>query len=196
MVLPVNIKTRDKGAVCSCKSGLMSLCGLNRVIESLYLSNAAAANNQYLLTTHRITCVINVSLQCSTRALPEVEYLHFAVADTPDTPLLDCFETITHKIHQVEAKGGRTLIHCSAGVSRSSTLCLAFLMRYRGLSLLAAHVHLKTCRPIIRPNPGFWRQLVTYELTLFGKNTVHMINSPIGLIPSIYEAEIKNMVPF
>ncbi|XP_063820347.1 dual specificity protein phosphatase 18 [Pseudophryne corroboree] len=174
----------------------MSLSGLCRVTESLFLSNAASASTQSLLRNHHITCVINVSLQCSTCSLPDLEYLHFSVADTPDTSLSDYFETMTDKVHKVEASGGCTLIHCSAGISRSPTLCLAYLMRYRGLSLLAAHVHLKTCRPIIRPNLGFWRQLITYELDLFGKNTVHIINSPVGLIPSIYEAEIRNMIPF
>ncbi|XP_075691716.1 dual specificity protein phosphatase 18 [Rhinoderma darwinii] len=174
----------------------MSISGLSKVTDRLYLSNAAAASNATLLSSHHITCVINISLECSACVIPDLEYLHFPVADLPETPLYDYFGTILHKIHEVEAAGGRTLIHCSAGISRSSTLCLAYLMKYHGLTLLAAHAHLKACRPIIRPNIGFWRQLIAYELYLFGKNTVHIIESLVGLIPNIYETETKNMIAF
>ncbi|KAM3939077.1 dual specificity protein phosphatase 18 isoform 1-T2 [Leptodactylus fuscus] len=174
----------------------MSISGLCQVTNSLFLSNAAAASQPALLTSHRITCIINVSLECTACIGPDVEYLHFAVADLPDTPLHEYFETVSNKIQEVEASGGRTLIYCAAGISRSSTLCLAYLMKWRGLTLLAAHAHLTTCRPIIRPNIGFWRQLIGYELYLFGKNTVKIIESPIGPIPNIYETETRNMVPF
>ncbi len=40
---------------------------------------------------------------------------------------------------------------------------------------------------------GFWRQLVDYELSLFGTNSVRIIPSSIGFIPDLYEAEVKNM---
>lgn len=33
---------------------------------------------------------------------------------------------------------------------------------------------LQSCRPIVRPNPGFFRQLIDYESRLFGKATVKM----------------------
>ena len=45
----------------------------------------------------------------------------------------------------------------------------------------------------IRPNLGFWRQLVDYEMSLFGTSSVKIIPSSIGFIPDLYEAEVKNM---
>ncbi|KAM8960769.1 dual specificity protein phosphatase 18 [Pelodytes ibericus] len=173
-----------------------ALSGLIQITNGLYLSNAKAASNKILLSTHCITCVINVSLEKNCHVCSDLEYLHYPIADTPDAFLLEYVETITDKIHNVEDNGGRTLLHCAAGISRSPALCLAYLMKHNGLSLLAAHTFIKTCRPIIRPNNGFWKQLIIYEMDLFGKNTVQMINSPMGLIPTIYEEEAKNMVPF
>ncbi|KAG8597955.1 hypothetical protein GDO81_002442 [Engystomops pustulosus] len=173
----------------------MSISGLSKVTEGLFLSSAAMARKTALLLGHNITFVINVSLECLSSVIPGVTYLHFPFADLPEAPLYDYFETITQKIHEVETDGGRTLIHCVAGISRSPTFCLAYLMRQHGLTLLAAHDHLKSCRPIIRPNIGFWRQLVVYEQSLFGKNTVQIIESPVGPIPSIYEAETNGMLP-
>ena len=38
------------------------------------------------------------------------------------------FQPICELIHANEAKGGSTLVHCVAGRSRSSTLCIAYLL--------------------------------------------------------------------
>lgn len=168
---------------------------LSKVTESLYLSNNEAACNRTLLHAHRITCVINVSLEGPVGTPPVLEYLHFPLADIPETPLCDYFKTVADKIHEVEANGGCTLVHCVAGISRSATLCLAYLMKHRAKTLLEAHTHLKKCRPLIEPNIGFWGQLIAYELELYGGNTVHLITSPIGIIPSVSEEKTKNMIP-
>ncbi|XP_063313030.1 dual specificity protein phosphatase 18 [Pelobates fuscus] len=178
------------------KSKTSSLSGPIQVTDGLYLSNASVASNYICLTAHRITCVISVYLENTDHHYPNFQYLHFPMSDTPDTFLFEHFEIISDKIRIVESNGGRTLLHCAAGISRSPSLCLAYLMKNNGLSLLAAHTLLKKRRPIIRPNYGFWEQLIRYEMELFGKNTVQMVNSPMGLIPDIYEEETKNMIPF
>ena len=77
---------------------------------------------------------------------------------------------------------------------RSSTLVLAYLMKYQQLSLVDAHTLVKSKRNMIRPNNGFWIQLIDYEKKLFGKNTVTMVPTPLGIMPNIYEAEVRNMV--
>ncbi|XP_068102587.1 dual specificity protein phosphatase 18-like [Hyperolius riggenbachi] len=167
---------------------------LIKVTKCLYISNEEAARNKTLLRTHRITCIINVCLDRPTGTPPVSEYLHFPVEDIAEAPLCDYFDTIADKIQEVGASGGRTLVHCVAGISRSATVCLAYLMKHRRMSLLEAHARLKERRPMIYPNIGFWRQLIDYELALFGKNTVHLMKSPVGIIPSIYEKQTKNMI--
>ncbi|MBZ3874656.1 Dual specificity protein phosphatase 18 [Sciurus carolinensis] len=139
--------------------------------RSLYISNGVAANNKLLLSSNQISSVINVSVE------------------------VDFFDPIADHIHSVEMKQGRTLLHCAAGVSRSATLCLAYLMKYHAMSLLDAHTWTKSCRPIIQPNNDFWEQLIHYEFQLFGKNTIHMVSSPVGMIPDIYEKEVRLMIP-
>ncbi|KAM4808192.1 dual specificity protein phosphatase 18 [Rhinophrynus dorsalis] len=189
--------TRTKAeASLQFKKKIMSISGISKITEGLYISNARAATNRILLTMNSISCVINVSLTDAAAFCPVQDYLRIPVKDTPYTTISKYFDAIADKIHQVEVSGGRTLLHCAAGVSRSATLCLAYLMKHTGRSLLEAHDWLKSCRPIIRPNIGFWKQLISYEMTLFGRNTVTIIDSFIGPIPNIYEEEAKNMVPF
>ncbi|XP_004754989.1 dual specificity protein phosphatase 21 [Mustela nigripes] len=172
-----------------------SVHGLSQITSSLYISNGVAANNKLMLSSNHITTVINVSVEVVNTFYEDIQYVQVPVADAPSSRLYDFFDPIADHIHSVEMKQGRTLLHCAAGVSRSAALCLAYLMKYHAMSLLDAHTWTKSCRPIIRPNNGFWEQLIHYEFKLFSKNTVHMINSPVGVIPDVYEKEVRLMMP-
>ena len=59
-------------------------------------------------------------------------------------------------------------MHCRAGQSRSATLVIAHLMMFRKWSLLKAYCHVKECRPVIKPNPGFFEHLRTLEREING----------------------------
>lgn len=61
----------------------------------------------------------------------------------------------------------RVLIHCNLGISRSSTLLLAYLMKKYNATLYEAYKFLRHRRPIVCPNLGFLRQLLDYEHDLF-----------------------------
>lgn len=172
-----------------------SVSGLSQITRSLYLSNGVAANDKRLLSGSHITSVVNVSVEVVSTLYEDIQYVQVPVADTPTSPLCDFFDPIADHIHRVERQRGRTLLHCAAGVSRSAALCLAYLMKYHAMSLLDAHSWTKACRPIVRPNRGFWEQLVRYEFQLFGRNTVRMVSSPVGRIPDIYEKEVRLMIP-
>lgn len=61
------------------------------------------------------------------------------------------------------AQGTRVLVHCKMGVSRSAATVVAYAMKQYGWSLEQALRHVQELRPIARPNPGFLRQLQTYQ---------------------------------
>uniref|UniRef100_UPI00398EBA3F dual specificity protein phosphatase 18-like n=1 Tax=Pristiophorus japonicus TaxID=55135 RepID=UPI00398EBA3F len=172
------------------------LSGLCQITCSLYLSNAVASHNQSLLLASGVTCIISVFPEMMSSVLPGTEYINIPVSDSPGSQLSEYFDMVADKIHHVEKLHGRTLLHCVAGISRSATLCLAYLMKYHHMSLVEAHAWLRARRPIIRPNSGFWKQLIEYEDRLFGKTTIKMVTSPLGVIPDIYEEETRGMIPF
>lgn len=171
-----------------------SAYGLTRITDSLYISNGEAANNKLSLYANQISTVINVSVEVVNTYFPGIYYIHVPVADTPSARISDFFDAVADKIHGVELNDGRALVHCAAGVSRSATLCMAYLMKYESMSLADAHSWVKACRPIIRPNIGFWEQLIEYEYKLFGKNSVKMVQSPLGVIPDLYQNEFRVMI--
>lgn len=58
---------------------------------------------------------------------------------------------------------GVVLVHCNAGVSRSSSVVIGYLMLREGLTFDDAYGQVKLARPSIRPNPGFYAQLQHYK---------------------------------
>lgn len=90
---------------------------------------------------------------------PGVEYLVVDADDLPDYPLERHFAKCLKFIQGVVRNDGVVLVHCHAGISRSSTIVILHLMINKGLSLADAHARLRAARPIIRPNPGFWEAL-------------------------------------
>lgn len=58
-------------------------------------------------------------------------------------------------------RGGRIFVHCVAGISRSATLVIAYLMTHQDINLKDAVQMLRNKRKIC-PNPGFLQQLIDY----------------------------------
>lgn len=83
-------------------------------------------------------------------------------------------------VDSVEMSGGKVLIHCQAGISRSATICLAYLMSKRKCSLEEAYEYVKERRPVISPNFNFMGQLQTWEREIKSINVM----SPEKLSPS------------
>ncbi|XP_007907829.1 dual specificity protein phosphatase 14-like [Callorhinchus milii] len=178
---------------------LSGLAAMSQITPCLYLSNGSAAANRPLLASRGITCVVNVTVELPSPHWPDVEHVTVPLPDLPHAPLSLYFDTIADKVRSVSARQGRTLIHCVAGISRSASLCLAYLIKYHQHSLLQAYQWVKARRPIIRPNVGFWRQLVEYERRVSGRNSVKMVVSGLGLglIPQVSQRQpASGLSPF
>ncbi len=67
-------------------------------------------------------------------------------------------------------KIGNVLVHCFAGVSRSSTIVISFLMKKLNWSYKEAFDHVRKKRWVINPNPGFVKQLRRYDAKLKSTN--------------------------
>lgn len=81
--------------------------------------------------------------------------------------LVDKFFDETHNFIE-EARRNRCniLVHCKAGISRSPTIAIAYLMKWKRLHLQEAYNFVKRCRPQISPNLNFMGQLMSYERQL------------------------------
>ncbi|KAK9762249.1 dual specificity phosphatase 19 [Basidiobolus ranarum] len=96
-------------------------------------------------------------------------YLKVPVLDSVDANLLPhftaCFDFIQNARSQL-GKNARILVHCQAGISRSATVVIAYLMKYQDISLDEAYILVHLARPIICPNDSFCQQLALFHDTL------------------------------
>uniref|UniRef100_A0A3Q1HCX6 Uncharacterized protein n=1 Tax=Anabas testudineus TaxID=64144 RepID=A0A3Q1HCX6_ANATE len=168
----------NKGGV---RVGLMSV---SQVTPTLFLSGADGPLNAALVSQKRITLIVNATLSHASPTYPGVECVRVPVSDLPSARLGDHFDRVAERIHCNRAGG--TLVHCAAGMSRSPALVMAYLMRYRGVTLCQAHRWVQESRPYVRLNAGFWDQLLQYERRLYGRNTVRVLKSGrFGSVPAV-----------
>lgn len=81
--------------------------------------------------------------------------------------LIRSFSFVTEEARQ---KGEKILIHCQAGISRSPTIAIAYIMKHINLSTLDAYAFVQRNRRIISPNLNFMGQLVEFESKLKGSS--------------------------
>ena len=159
--------TTDLPAAIPPLEGVTLFNQIASVAPNIYLS-AATALDPLTLERLGLSLLINVTTHLPLLPLEGVETVRVAVKDDAKSGnnLLPHFEGLTSRIRQEVNIGGVVLIHCAAGVSRSPTICLAYMIRYHGFTLKQAWKHLSTVRPWIRPNRAFMDQLHSWELRL------------------------------
>ncbi|KAJ8025587.1 Dual specificity protein phosphatase 4 [Holothuria leucospilota] len=140
------------------------------VLPHLYLGNACHSECRKTLQRLGVTAVLNVSKRCPNNFPQSLVYKNIPVDDDTDADLSPWFQEAASFIDLVKEQSGRVFVHCKAGISRSATICMAYLMisqRFR-LDEAFEYVHLR--RTIISPNLAFMLQLQRLETDLFGKS--------------------------
>lgn len=109
-----------------------------------------------------------VSITNSEVPLPgdKLKHLQIWLEDETDSDLAANFERIFEFTREAVEQNGAVLVHCEAGISRSATTVIAYLVKYHNMSLEQAFRHTKERRRIINPNSGFVEQLRSFEASL------------------------------
>ncbi len=98
-------------------------------------------------------------------------HLQFDVLDIPSQNLINLFDKCNKFIELARRNNKNILVNCYAGISRSSTIILAYLMYTQRINnqipnLQTCFNYVRKIRPIIQPNIGFWEQLLFYQRSL------------------------------
>ncbi|XP_015387766.1 dual specificity protein phosphatase PHS1 isoform X1 [Citrus sinensis] len=143
------------------------------ITSSLFIGGALAARSVYTLKhlgiTH-ILCLCANEIGQSDSQFPDLfKYKNFSISDNEDTNISSIFEEASDFIDHVEQTGGRVLVHCFEGRSRSATLVLAYLMLRKNFTLLQAWNTLKRVHRRAQPNDGFAKILLELDRKLHGE---------------------------
>src|SRR5579883_2881879 len=139
----------------------------------LYLGSRHVAKDRDLLDQYTITAVVNVTPDEPNHFSndPQFSYLSCPINDDSDENISAYFDVASDFIEQMRNEGRNILVHCRGGVSRSPTIVLAYLIKYRDMDLQQAFTLVRKCRRI-EPNDGFCKQLIEYETKLRGSASI------------------------
>jgi len=147
---------------------------MTQILPHLYVGNEVDAANLDALRLHGISHILNVtnSVPCFHEGESAMRYMRIPVRDNGLINLRMHFQSALDFIEEARRRNARVLVHCHAGISRSSTVVIAYVMKHMNLAMAQAYQFVKSKRPIIAPNLGFVGQLMEFEQGL------NKINAP------------------
>lgn len=140
--------------------------GMNKLLPGLYLGSITDSKSEKQLSDNKITHILSIHDHPAPRiGIKDIKYLNLKAKDNPQQNIRIFFEEAIDFIHEVRLNGGIVLVHCLAGVSRSASLCIAYMMTVTELPWYDAMNAARGGREQVNPNLGFQRQLQTFEHT-------------------------------
>lgn len=133
----------------------------SKVADHIYLGGDAVAKNRDILRINGITHVLNcVGFVCPEYFKADLVYKTLWLQDSPSEDITSILYDVFDYFEDVREQGGRVFVHCCQGVSRSTSLVIAYLMWREGQSFDDAFQFVKAARRIANPNMGFACQLL------------------------------------
>ena len=128
---------------------------VDHITDNIYLSDEEDASNRGTLEDHDIVYVIS---------LTEEEHIYTTIhhpikyGDNPQTE----FDQAVEYVRKAMDEDHNVIVHCVAGISRSSTVVTAALAAEQELRFNKALNQVKEGRPIANPHPDLREQAETY----------------------------------
>lgn len=164
----------------------------HEIMPSLYLGSSAAARNRARLNELNISHILTAARAIVPKFRGDFQYMLLDVDDWAGEDMLHYFEA-TNKFIDEARQHGRVLVHCMAGVSRSATVTIAYVMYSMKIAFEPAYALVKKARSCISPNPGFLRQLQVYERWCFGVKTPRYRLPQNTMVCSLRESNDSNL---
>jgi dual specificity phosphatase 12 len=144
----------------------------SKITDNIYQGNFSAASNKKHLEEIGITHVLVAGKYLEKFFPDKFKYLDFQVDDIDFENLFKYFQTAYEFIDDCITNNGIILIHCAAGISRSTTFTCCYLIKKLQIEFDKALEMVKKARPIAGPNYGFQKQLKLWYLQEVEKKDV------------------------
>jgi hypothetical protein len=176
-------------------SQIDDLIFLGGIIDARQRGIESITNSPHIfLGAYDISVVISITnIPCKWKYPPNIYAVNFVIPDSPDYNISHLFEQCATILYQARLSNLKSFIHCQMGVSRSTTLLIAFFIKhgiidgssppntlqnyspeprkdkivYLNLEEIIAYIMKE--RKYIRPNTGFLMQLILYEKEIYNR---------------------------
>lgn len=136
---------------------------MSLIIPDLYLCSQFEASS--FCNNRTANIIINAAIEVHHPIVSNMTVLNLNWDDIPSQNI-NINNTLFRMIDIIDSyltNNQKVVVNCFAGVSRSSSIVIAYIMYKYKLTLEEAFQYVKSKRPIIQPNPGFMQQLKELE---------------------------------
>lgn len=150
---------------------------ITEIIPHLYLSNWYASNNADIISKYNIKAVLTLETMPKPNDILKyykknnIDFKYIDISDSPYSNISQYFDPSYELIKKHIENNENILVHCYAGVSRSSTIVLNYLIRniYDKIKKVNSSprdvvqkiTEFLICkRPVVNPNDGFMNQIL------------------------------------
>ncbi|XP_045614782.1 dual specificity protein phosphatase 3 [Procambarus clarkii] len=151
-------------------SSAFGVC-MDECYPGLYIGDLAAAKNKEYLKKVGITHVLNAAQGNKFATVDTdaefykdvgIKYMGMKLLDIASANISQFFDSGSQFIDDALSSGGKVLVHCFMGISRSATVAAAYLMMVKNMTAIEAIQTLRKNRAIY-PNDGFLSQLADLD---------------------------------
>jgi protein-tyrosine phosphatase len=139
---------------------------IDNILGFLWLGNRIAAENlDNKLGWTCITAVVNVTEDVPNFFEDSLLYLNCPLRDTVESAdqMYKYLDVAADWIEAQRQQDQIILVHCKGGISRSPTIVLGYMIKYKKMKLKDAIYHVKRHRSFIKPNEGYMKILLKFE---------------------------------
>ena len=146
----------------------MNITAMNKITEKIYLGDITAAQDVKTLKQNKITRVLSLVGYISPK---------YDMADNIEQKLFDINDFANENIYRIfkdaltfiDQSTQCILVHCAAGVSRSATIVIAYIM-WKNKKKFEDALKFVQSKRMVFPNCGFQEQLKIFEKDLIKAN--------------------------
>lgn len=156
----------------------MNKYDIDEIIPHLYISNWDTSNNKDVIIKNNIKAVITLETRpkpdeiVNFYKLHDIDYIYINIGDDPNEDISKYFNFTYDFIKKYISHNKNVLVHCYAGISRSATIILHYIIKDQYLNNLNTYkespesivgqilLYAKQKRYFINPNDGFLKQLI------------------------------------
>ena len=148
----------------------------------------------------KMTNIINVAdnVRPTEKQYNLLDVFYLPAVDSETYDLTTAMKTVAFYIDSsvTSNPNRKILVHCAAGISRSSSMIIGYCMIYKKMSLLESYKFVKLKKSNIAPNPGFMRQLMSMEMEVFNvkESTIDFQWYITGLLQQIFPNKTEKQI--
>lgn len=142
---------------------------MDLIEPGLYLGSLEAAKDIRLLDRFNVTCVLSITdnTRCIGPYGGKIDHRKIYLPDSCTVGIIELVPLCLQFIHESVKAGKNILVHCFAGISRSASFVIAYVMVKYSLDFETAKKMVREKRSCVCPNQGFELQLKSLDIEVY-----------------------------